>query len=136
MTVLRDRNCHLVHTACVLALLTVSGLVSCRAAPREFIVSRKEPGWPDNPKWHSISGCFCEETKVADAVPFNLDASDVLVKCYIASGEGFPHKDAFMKSVYYLRDLNVFYVQCACQGDHYDGFCGPFNGDPRRRLRP
>ena len=136
MTVSRNRSCLKSHTACVIAFWAVLGSVSCRISPLEFAVSRTELDWPDKPNWRSISSRFYIETGAADAIPFNLDSDDLFVKCYIESGEGFPHKDAFMTSVYYLEDLNVFYVRGGCRGDHYDGFCGPFNGDPRRRLRP
>ena len=117
-------------------LLLGSCLASCRTRPPVVPVSRIEMDWPETPHWENISRRLYVETGPQDPLPFNLDARDLDVKCYTGPSQGFPHKDALLTSVYYLRASNRFYVRCGCREGHYDGFCGPFGGDPRIWLRP
>lgn len=73
-------------------------------------------------------------TGSADGIDFS--APDLVVAHYPLVTGPTAHGAAGGTEVFWVQARGVFFLRSDCQGQHKDGYLGPFPGDPRQVLAP
>ena len=94
--------------------------------------------WPEPPTFAQLDltdkEALRQQSFSLDPPDFDTNGPNVLTKFYRGVAGPTGHGSLMGTTVYYVKDRDVFYFRSDCGQNHYDGFIGPFRGDPREIL--